>query len=401
MAESSSKKYFPAILVTIVLLYGLYLVADVFLHHDKYLWDFNIYYAAGKVFAGGGNPYDADALSKYAETKHLPYVYPPITLWFFKPLAGWNYNTAVNVFLAVKCLVLIGLAYLWKKKFLAGESDPFYYLFLLLAFNGALYCDFYTGNISIFEQALLWLGFYALIQRRPEILSLLVLVVAAFKITPILFILLLLILEGRKKYFYLLGTLALYIAIQALSYVNNPQLFKAFVNNSAGLDERSAINPSTLALLRDGFDSLAKYAGISVPGAGQMVLYLALVGVAVLLTILVALPLLRHKSPDREKVLIFLSCLVYALIMPRFKDYSYILLLAPAYFIIKSNRKLYWPLFIALALLPIPWVQLPGFEPLRSYLFGYYPLFAAYAVWIVFLKEIQSRGKNESAWVSP
>ena len=51
-----------------------------------------------------------------------------------------------------------------------------------------------------------------------------------------------------------------------------------------------------------------------------------------------ALRRLDVHDPEDRIVIINVMCLVYALILPRFKDYSYILLLLPTYYMIVHMR---------------------------------------------------------------
>jgi len=102
-----------------------------------------------------------------------------------------------------------------------------------------------------------------------------------------------------------------------------------------------------------------------------------------------------YRFPDKDKIIIFLACVVYALILPRFKDYYYVLLLVPTYFIVKRARhiKAYIPLIVLVILPSIlsTEIPLPGFKrfiSLLNILWEYHPLIVAYFVWGLYIFEI-------------
>ena len=98
---------------------------------------------------------------------------------------------------------------------------------------------------------------------------------------------------------------------------------------------------------------------------------------------------------NRQMLDVFLVCLAYALIHPRFKDYAYILLVVPAYYIIMSNRFTKAnPFVFFLAILLYPPFIIPGTETIFMFFWKYYPLMVAYAIWAMYLYEILSSGKR-------
>ena len=101
---------------------------------------------------------------------------------------------------------------------------------------------------------------------------------------------------------------------------------------------------------------------------------------------------LKSAKVENSRMLeVFLVCLVYALIHPRFKDYAYILLIVPAYFIIMNNRYTKTnPFVFFLAILVYPPFIVPGTEIVFMFFWKYYPLVVAYVIWGMYLHEIFS-----------
>ena len=96
-------------------------------------------------------------------------------------------------------------------------------------------------------------------------------------------------------------------------------------------------------------------------------------------------------------MILFLICLVYALIHPRLKDYAYMLLIVPCYYIMKTTRvnKAFGFIFV-LSILAAPHLLLPGFDILSALAWRYFPLMIAYTIWWLYLYEIFSAAKNET-----
>lgn len=94
-----------------------------------------------------------------------------------------------------------------------------------------------------------------------------------------------------------------------------------------------------------------------------------------------------RSTPGSWLYRLFLISLTYALVMPRYKNYSLILLLVPGYFVIvqtferRDNLDLLLLLFSAS--LPIPF----GFSGAASrLLWGYYPILLAALLWWVVVR---------------
>ncbi|MBW2171701.1 MAG: hypothetical protein JRF69_06935 [Deltaproteobacteria bacterium] len=92
---------------------------------------------------------------------------------------------------------------------------------------------------------------------------------------------------------------------------------------------------------------------------------------------------------EGRMVMVFFACLTYALISPRFKDYSYILLILPTYYLFKRiGHKRFYPYILILFCFVIPGLTK---EVNLFSLIGYYPLAMAYGVWTIYLYYILSR----------
>ena len=386
------------IAVTVLLLvYGLTLVMHISAHQDQYLWDFRTHREAGKIMASGANPYDADKLFPKARTKFL-YTYPPVTLFFYRLFAIPAYKTAFQFFLIAKFLILIGLIYFWRKSFLKEEGGALFYVFCLLAFNSTVFLDMIAGNINLVQQALLWLGFGFYIKGRLKLFCLFTLLASAFKITPIFFLVILLLSDAKDRYKYFFGAAAVFLAYLLIQYIIVPDLFTGFIKNAlVVVGERGGVVPSTYKLIAAIFDSISQMTGSKIHKAFAAIVFCIIAAVVVYFSYKACLRLKQPRFENRAMLEVFVVCLVYALIQPRFKDYGYILLLVPSYYIIQNTRYTRIAPFLFLLFILSNRMQLPIAASIYDTLWAYYPLMVVYCVWGIYLHEIFSRPKAPAA----
>jgi len=375
--------------LALLLAYAVFSAWNIHRHKDVYQWDFKAHYYAGRAHALGQNPYDR-ALLKHIAGSPVDqwYGYPPQAIWIYRFFNLFPYSTAYDLFLIFKALILAGLLFLWRKYFLRDTADPAFYLFALLAFNQTVYIDFLVGNTSLLEQAGLWLAFYFFLKDRLPAFCAVLVLTANLKLIPIALILLLLMKKDRKKFFYIGASLFTFFGIQAVALLTSPYA-KDFLTLLVELEsDRGGINgPSTYTVLRKGAKLAAeKIAGLD-PALLTKAAFFIAVGIVLFFSGRAFLRLARSERPDRDRLAIFLGCLALTLITPRMKDYYFIILIVPAYYVLKKAVQSGGPtlLFILLCLsLPMT-SNLPGLAPVWDILWNYFPLISAVVVWILTL----------------
>ncbi len=386
----------------------------IILNPTVYQWDFKSYYYGALAHAAGLNPYDIRTLVMVSKDMNIHYfVYPPFVLAIFLPFTLVNFTTAFYIFIFFKCILLLGLVYLWMKEFLSPLPDNLFLFFCLVAFNSAIFWDLRTGNISILEQFLLWIAFYLFLKDKLFLFCLFIVMSCVFKITPAFFLLLLWFTKDKYRWDYFGGTCLCLAGLFLISYVLFPELYQGFSNNVKAVKESfegGRINPSTPSLIMDIwiFININRIkTGMSIP-----LNYLQAVYVFVVITILAItirfflksfLKYENHK--DYKKVLVFFMCLTYALILPRFKPYSYILLIVPTYYLMSkmTSKTVYYAMFIVSLIFSYPsnlffeqvysipdkssyFLNFIGYIRLAcEYLIGYFSLLFAYFVWGFYL----------------
>ena len=384
-----TKKIFGVIGLFLLLAYFITLVLHISANFEHYQWDFRTHRKAGEIFVSGQDPYDPNILFPQANTTFL-YNYPPVTLYFYGFLASFGYKSAYHIFLFAKCILLIGLFYFWKREFVKTDANFLFGLFCLFAFNSAVYRDLIAGNINLLEQVFLWVAFFFYIKQRLMLFCVFCLLAAGFKMTLSFFLVLLLLVDDKKKYHYFVGSGVAFFVYLLVQYIIVPEMsISAFRNAFAVVSERGGIVPSTFTLLSDIFKWLSNNAGVNPPQALQFAVLMVPVTAVVFLTFKAHVRLNSLSAENRPMINVFLVCLVYALIHPRLKDYAYILLIVPSFFIIMNSRFTKVNAFVFfLAIVAVPPFIVPGTEFIFTFFWNYYTLFVAYAIWGMYLNEI-------------
>ena len=386
-------RFFKTIIAVALALYMGSILVPIYKHCNILQWDFKTHYYAAEVDEAGLNFYDRPYLHHFARSPVTQYYsYPPLSIWFFRFFSLFKYRTAYTLFLCLKCIILLSLIILWQKEFLQAKGGVFFYVFLVFAFNGALYIDLAAGNISLFEQFGLWFAFFFFLRQRYMTFCLLVLLVSIFKVVPIFFLIVLLLSHEKKKYVYFLGSVAVFLFVHFISYLMNPFLFGEFVRIFSDMlrEKRGITNPSTYVFLNSVFNRLNQRTGLNLPPVILPAVFLLVAIGIIFISWKAYLRLKQMPVTDRGRLMIFLTCLVYALLIPRFKDYSYTLLLVPAYFVLMNlTEKKGAVFFFILMILTIPGhANPPGIEVLSEFFWNFYPLVLAYLVWILLMQGI-------------
>jgi len=400
-----ANKILKWILVSIILAFFIYNFSLILSRPGFYQWDFKTFYYAAKAHASGLNPYGVTSLSEIAKKPvGFRFRYPPQTLLLLRFFSYFNLNTAYYLFLALKCCLLAGMFLLWTKIFLKREADIWFYPFALLAFNTSIFVDIAAGNISIFEQFGLWLGFFFLLKRRLFLFCLAIVLIANFKITPLFFLVLLLFIKDKKKYLYFFASLFTFGMIQAVYYIFSP-LYQDFLIFGSRL-EKGWGNPSSFSLLRNLMSSLAHLTGhatFSVLHVGVYAIFVAAVLVISWRGVITLKSILPASEVDRERMMILLACLVYAVVVPRFIAYSQIILIVPAYFVLRRllSGMEGVLLFILIAFQTPQHSGMPGMDQVHDFIWTYYSVLVGLGLLIVFLLRIFRSRKDGAGLFVP
>ena len=340
-----------------------------------YQWDVGVYWWGGRSFAHGVSPYGPIP----RQPEYLHFVYPPLVASVFSPFSVLNVSATKVLWFVLKAIAFVTTVRIWRSRIggdLLAVPPLFFFTF---AFGSALLVDFTAGNIAVFEQCLLWLGFAALLSRRWWIFTLLVVVAAQAKLTPIFFLGLLLVVDRRPRWAPFIGGTALFAAAVGANALVLPDQTREFLVSISSLRERGWGDPSTLGVMEDLVDQL-RGLRLPLPAVTAHLLYLA--AAAAVLWQTVRWWRVRRAVRSHDPLLVILVALtVYALVMPRMKDYSYVALLPVGWYVLSARRQLAAPLAVLAVLVPRPVPQLKLWLPLVPQVYTYAPLIAALVLW--------------------
>jgi hypothetical protein len=378
-----------------LILMAAFMFIDIAMQPKALHWDFASYYYVGQAVRNGADPYDTQVTSALYGQHLDPYGYNPVTLFPLEFLSRLDYTSASRLFLFLKFLCLVALLFIWKRVFLKDGGGLDFFLLCLLGYNTAIFIDLRCGNVGLFEQLFLWVAFWAFLRRRFVVFCLLIFLVSLIKVQPLFFLGLLLFCEDKRKIFYGLGTLAVFVFLNVVTGIMAPGLFTGYLHRAfVCLQETGIANPSSLDFVR----RIIPLFGIDTKTVlSQAVVFVIYGGIVLTVFIFSLKAVIRLKSFEPElrgRWLIFLFCFVFALVCPRFKSYTYILLLVPTYAVIKKTIDLpVAPWLVLFVVLPTIDVRLPFFDIFAYIAADYYPLLVAVGMWILCLRLLFAQTK--------
>ncbi|MEO7082885.1 MAG: glycosyltransferase family 87 protein [Gemmatimonadaceae bacterium] len=358
-----------------------------------YQWDVIVYWWGGRAFVSGQSPYGPIP----GQPVYLHFVYPPLLAAVFAPMAAFNVTATKLIWITLKAIAFWATIRIWKRATGVGTIPVPPVFFFTFAFGAAALVDFTAGNISVFEQLVLWLGFAALLAKRPWRFAIAVALVAQFKLTPVFFLGVLLVIDEKPRWGPFIGGSALFLALFGANFVLMPAQAREFLTSVQSLGERGWGDPSTLGVMQDLVDQV-QGVGIPVAPAVAYILYVAVVVAVLAITVRWWRARALERRNDRL-VIVLVSIAVYALIMPRMKDYSYLALFPVGWYVLAMRPFNTGSIAVFAALLPRPLPQLKLWLPGVTQAYVYAPLAGALVVWaaLVGISAAQSKPPADTA----
>jgi len=301
---------------------------------SHYMSDFQSYYYGTTAAVEGLNPYRASSVA-HIKGENVPtyihFAYAPYMLPIFWPLTKLPYESARLVFLAAKLLAAMALFCVWMKGFdLKRRTDPFVLAVLAIgAFHCTIRLDIIAGNISIFEQLFLWSGIAFFLRGKLKLAMIGILLAGLCKGPLIVFLGIFLFKPDAKNLHAMSEGVASFLVINLATFFCFPEISLNFLQNPNVLDSTGYTNPSLLVwIIYDFVPFFKAVAGGSLNPQNVyktlLFIFAAIFGFSYLFVM--------RKEEDRYKVAFF--ALAYGIMVPRMKDYSFVLQIMPALFVL-------------------------------------------------------------------
>ena len=355
-------------------------------------WDFRVYYHSTQAWRAGLDPYDTSSLPADLRETGFKFNYPPYSLALFTPFASLPLPRARLAYIAVKLAALAWLIRIWSRLLGTSVVDPAWVLFLAFAYSSAIFIDVVSGSVTTFEQCLVWLGVAALVADRYWLFVAAIVLASSFRLTPLVLLAVCLAARDGRGVRYLAGGLAAFAAIFALSYALAPRLtIEFFQSIPKNYGESGRLNPASLPLVTDAASLLERTSHVVVPQALQLIAYLAIAVAVAVPTWMAAARIARSGAANGLELVFYLAAIVQPLVLPRFKNYSYMLLIAPTWFIATRSTHLRSALpLLLLACLPVySWITSADKITLVA---NYSQWLIAAGAWALYLYEIHAGG---------
>ncbi|MCO6431035.1 MAG: DUF2029 domain-containing protein [Deltaproteobacteria bacterium] len=354
--------------------------------------DFFTYYYSGLAWSRGVDPFVFAQIKELAAPEELlfPFLYSPVMLPLCSLFSRLTLPQAAYWYTVGAILTQMVAITLVVKFFFNARVKPLLFVTLLLfAFctpNPPALIGLHSGNFAVYEAAFIWIALTLLLSGRRKAFLAVICTVSLAKLTPILLAPLVLA-EGRDRrtWVELCTALALFALVWLSPLAWDPALFKSYIEAMGVFTawERGLINPSSYSI------ALELRTLFSLPEWGPAVIYATYVVLILGFSFITAS---RARIVCEKKKVIFLAVLCYCLVLPRFKDYSYMLLFPVVYDLSRRHIELIAIcLFGSLFLYNSPFALEAAADHLQllPLLFQYSAFIALFCCWLYFVSEMR------------
>lgn len=338
--KQASVLFWFACLVCILL--QVILIRNILLNLNVECWDYFAYFYSSDVFSKGINPYLQSEVEQALDFGFTPFRYFPISLYFFRIFNHWEYNLSLEIYIVLKSIIFLLTISIWLiYVFKDYRLKTFLVLIATYGFNKATFIDFDSGNITVFEVFGLTIAVIFLLKNKTIMYCLIIAFLALFKVQVIALIFLPLINFKWRRVYIILSIILMCTILFFTYYYLNPPLIQAYIDlifTVIGDTGKYAGNFGIMHLINTFVSPFLKNI-IDFTYWNYLIyfLWITLIGV------LTFFAFRKTKGKVSNMMLITYSIFVFALIVPRFPDYTFMFLIVPAVYVIHycfSNKVL-------------------------------------------------------------
>ncbi|MBP9838858.1 MAG: DUF2029 domain-containing protein [Proteobacteria bacterium] len=360
--------------------------------------DFSSYYAAVNLWWSDGlSPYDFGLLSKKATFYMVtPYVYAPPSLILFLPLTFFSLESAKGIFLIFNHLLLIaGLIFLIKSSIKQNNILLALIYVFFVGFYNPLIVELLSAQVNLVILFLLLIFWRGIRNEGSDYLAGFALATGiVLKTYPVIFLVLLFILNRRKLLFLSLAFLGGYVLL-AYSLISK-EIWQSWLFNTVQAAKYSSLLPHHPApaniynLNINGFFSRLFPADLSCA-----VTYTATLSILLYSAVLV----FKSRNNLKTEVLdlsFFIFCTLYHLLGIYTWEHHFVILLPACYYVLKLNllenkpKELFALLLVLIIASSVPYFTIAQDSSFLFKLIAPTKFFALFGLWIYFTDRLSS-----------
>ena len=308
--------------------------------------DFMVYRCGAISFINNINPYEANALSKCFNTlgNSLDYFYPPHPLKIFSFFSNISLSNSIILWALIIIPIFMCQVLMIKRIFFKETNLILVFTIYLFSFGGLNFTGLLTGNITVLMYSLLSISFYySIIKKNTIPLFIILTLMCLFKITYLVFFILIFLISKKKFFTNTLISLSTIIIFYLFSYFNDPNLFIDFLNHLTYLRSNEFYN-----LYGGGFGlysiikEIPEYYFPELSNTYKIIFQIAWFSVCGLFILSIFYLFIDNKSFSKTHILA-IALLIITICYPLIKDYEGFLLVAVIYYLILNIN---WKFFL-------------------------------------------------------
>lgn len=308
----------------------------------KTQWDLKIYMECSRTLASGGDPY---ATQPVFNGDHFQCLYPPAIMDLYRPLnlftREFGEGAGERFWAALKVLSMALILWLWRERILAPGNDLRRLLFAAVAYGSPFWSDFRAGNAGSFEHLILWGALAAFIAERDYLFAALVAAAAQPKLLPMAFLPLVLAKKRPNLGAFVFGGV-LAVGVFGANELIHPGLLKEFFLQLRDPGqpwhyERGPNNCAFVGLVQHALETAWRDRALAMAWAMRVnAVWSAAIAAA---TAWALRRIWRGDATEtaKRRGSVMLYAAAYALMAPRLKDYSFLLMIPPTLVALESD----------------------------------------------------------------
>ncbi|MFI5349721.1 MAG: glycosyltransferase 87 family protein [Elusimicrobiota bacterium] len=375
------------------------LIAGVAIRVDtvKTQWDLKVYMECSRALASGGDPYTTYPLFN---GDHFQCLYPPLIMDLYRPFnfisTRFGGDEGERLWAILKVLSMVLMLWLWRERILRPGNDLRRLVFAGIAYGSPFWSDFRAGNAGSFEHVVIWAAFAAFIAEKDLLFAVLIAAAAQPKLLPMAFLPLLIAKSRPNLRSFAIGGVLASAAFSLNEWVHPGLLREFFLQlgdpHQPWHYERGPNNCAFVGLVQHALETGLHNTAVEMTWHDRLLAMHWAKRVSAVWSIAVSFAtawslnnLWRGPGAEKDKrrASVMLYAAAYAMMAPRLKDYSFLLLIPPTLTALESDAPLALRAFILIFALLDSTKALAEKAGLGVWaLFaGYFKLYAAILVW--------------------